>query len=273
MARYFGTDGVRGRANADLTPELALAVASAAARVLAIHSAADSAAGAGPVAVVGRDPGSPARCWRPRWWPACLGRRGRAAGRGAAHPGGGLPDPALRRRPRRGAVGQPQPDARQRHQAVRPGRAEAAGRPRGRDRGRDRGRLAHRPARPGSRSAGSPRVPTGAPATSSTCWPRRRRRWPASRWWWTAPTGRLRGGRRAVQPGRRRVLVVAGDRTARTSTTASAPPTSTPWPRSCCATGRPRHRPGRRRRPVPRRRRRRRRWWTATRSWPSAPAR
>ena len=47
----FGTDGVRGRANDDLTPELALAVASAAARVIidADHSHR-------PVAVVGRDP-------------------------------------------------------------------------------------------------------------------------------------------------------------------------------------------------------------------------
>ena len=51
MAKYFGTDGVRGRANADLTPELALAVASAAARVLASHDGSHR-----PVAVVGRDP-------------------------------------------------------------------------------------------------------------------------------------------------------------------------------------------------------------------------
>jgi phosphoglucosamine mutase len=51
VARYFGTDGVRGLANADLTPELALAVASAAARVLASHDGSHR-----PVAVVGRDP-------------------------------------------------------------------------------------------------------------------------------------------------------------------------------------------------------------------------
>jgi phosphoglucosamine mutase len=47
----FGTDGVRGLANADLTPELALSVASAAARVLVAHDASHR-----PVAVVGRDP-------------------------------------------------------------------------------------------------------------------------------------------------------------------------------------------------------------------------
>src|SRR5690348_1097852 len=51
MGRYFGTDGIRGLANADLTPELALSVASAAARVLVAHDASHR-----PVAVVGRDP-------------------------------------------------------------------------------------------------------------------------------------------------------------------------------------------------------------------------
>lgn len=51
MGRYFGTDGVRGLANADVTPELVLAIASAAARVLAFHDGAHR-----PVAVVGRDP-------------------------------------------------------------------------------------------------------------------------------------------------------------------------------------------------------------------------
>ncbi|MFF5230068.1 phosphoglucosamine mutase [Dactylosporangium sp. NPDC000521] len=51
MGRLFGTDGVRGRANADLTPELAMAVAIAATQALfeRDHSHA-------PLAVVGRDP-------------------------------------------------------------------------------------------------------------------------------------------------------------------------------------------------------------------------
>ncbi|MEO9220512.1 MAG: phosphoglucosamine mutase, partial [Mycobacteriaceae bacterium] len=49
--RLFGTDGIRGLANAELTAELALSVAESAAAVL-------SASGLGhrPVAVVGRDP-------------------------------------------------------------------------------------------------------------------------------------------------------------------------------------------------------------------------
>jgi phosphoglucosamine mutase len=51
LGRLFGTDGVRGRANSDLTPELALAVARAAAAELA-----DRDGTARPVAVVGRDP-------------------------------------------------------------------------------------------------------------------------------------------------------------------------------------------------------------------------
>ena len=50
MGRLFGTDGVRGRANADLTPELALAVAVAAA-----HTLAETDKSHPPLAVVGRD--------------------------------------------------------------------------------------------------------------------------------------------------------------------------------------------------------------------------
>jgi phosphoglucosamine mutase len=51
MGRLFGTDGVRGRANAELTPELALSIAVAAAHVLGEHQGH----GRRPVAVVGRD--------------------------------------------------------------------------------------------------------------------------------------------------------------------------------------------------------------------------
>ena len=52
MPRLFGTDGVRGVANADLTPELALRLASAAAHELVEQRGAASGR---PVAVVGRD--------------------------------------------------------------------------------------------------------------------------------------------------------------------------------------------------------------------------
>ncbi len=51
MGRLFGTDGIRGLANAELTPELAVAVAGAAARVLIGHDPSHR-----PLAIVGRDP-------------------------------------------------------------------------------------------------------------------------------------------------------------------------------------------------------------------------
>lgn len=51
MARLFGTDGVRGLANGELTPELALSVAAAAARVFTEHDRSHR-----QVAIVGRDP-------------------------------------------------------------------------------------------------------------------------------------------------------------------------------------------------------------------------
>jgi phosphoglucosamine mutase len=51
LGRLFGTDGVRGLANADLTPELSLSVARAAAGVLADRDGTSR-----PVAVVGGDP-------------------------------------------------------------------------------------------------------------------------------------------------------------------------------------------------------------------------
>jgi len=59
MGRLFGTDGVRGLANAYLTPELALSVATATAGILAPTSAAPTGAAQGngrrPVALIGRD--------------------------------------------------------------------------------------------------------------------------------------------------------------------------------------------------------------------------
>lgn len=58
MGRLFGTDGVRGLANGDLTADLALGLSQAAARVLTQGRHADElrAAGKRPTAVVARDP-------------------------------------------------------------------------------------------------------------------------------------------------------------------------------------------------------------------------
>lgn len=50
MGRLFGTDGIRGLANRDVTPELAMALAEAGARILGAHE------GERGTAVVGRDP-------------------------------------------------------------------------------------------------------------------------------------------------------------------------------------------------------------------------
>jgi len=50
MGRLFGTDGIRGLANRDVTPELAMALAEAGARILGTHE------GERGTAVVGRDP-------------------------------------------------------------------------------------------------------------------------------------------------------------------------------------------------------------------------
>src|SRR3981189_3062875 len=51
MGRLFGTDGVRGLANADLSPQLAMSIAEAAAHVLAERDHSHQ-----PRAIVGRDP-------------------------------------------------------------------------------------------------------------------------------------------------------------------------------------------------------------------------
>src|SRR5258706_14212119 len=51
MGRLFGTDGIRGLANADLSPELAMSVAIAAAHVLVEADRSHA-----PLAVVGRAP-------------------------------------------------------------------------------------------------------------------------------------------------------------------------------------------------------------------------
>jgi len=58
MGRLFGTDGVRGLANGDLTAQLALELSQAAASVLTHGRHADElkAKGQRPRAVIGRDP-------------------------------------------------------------------------------------------------------------------------------------------------------------------------------------------------------------------------
>ena len=262
MARLFGTDGVRGLANVDLTAELALGLSVAAARVLGR---------------AGRD-----RATRGRW----SARDPRASGEFlsaavvaglasagvdvldvgvAADPGAGPPGGRHRRRLRRDAVRLAQPDARQRAEVLRPRRHQAARRRRGRRRARlPRGRRA--PARPAPPSAASTRGPDVEPdartPTSRTCSPpcRHPARWRAAR-------------RRRLRQRRRQRDLARGccaEAGARVTALFAAPDglnindgCRLDAPRAAAGRGprarrRHRPRPRRRRRPLPRRGRRRR---------------
>ena len=141
MGRIFGTDGVRGLANADLTPEFAMPIAIAAAHTLAEHDRTHP-----PVAIVGRDPRASGEMLEAAVV-AGLTSTGadRGAGRRAADARPGVPGHLDRRRPRRDDLRVAQPDAGQRHQAVLRRRAQAARR-RSRTRSATRSRRC-RPAR------------------------------------------------------------------------------------------------------------------------------
>ena len=112
MARLFGTDGVRGLANVDLTPELALAVGVGAVRALGVRR--------GRTVVIGRDT-------RPsgEFLEAAVIAGLASAGADVVSLGV-VPTPAVAHAvaasgadSRRRAFGQPQPDARQRDQDLR----------------------------------------------------------------------------------------------------------------------------------------------------------
>ena len=185
MARLFGTDGVRGLANRDLTAELALDLSVAAAHVLADLGAFE---GHRPVAVVGRDGRASGEFLAAAAAAglASAGRRRPRRGR-PAHAGRRVPHGEHRRRPRRRPVRLAQPDARQRAEVLRPWRRQAGRRARGRRRGAHAravgppdglSRRTDPPVRPGQR---------GLPRT--TCGLRPRPPWPGSPWRWTARTG------------------------------------------------------------------------------------
>ena len=167
MTLSFGTDGVRGVANVELTPRARPGPGSC--------RGARCSAG-GRVASSAATPAVRARCCRPRWPPGCGRRRRRRRPRRAAHPGGGDWLARLHGRAGRDDLGLAQPLRRQRHQAVRRGRAASStttceadleararrrcstprcrGRPRRADRRRGRHRRAttRRGARPTSRT-------------------------------------------------------------------------------------------------------------------------
>ena len=214
MTLRFGTDGVRGVANRDLTPELVTALGRAAARVL----------GADRPFVVGRD----TRRSGPLLEAAlvaglCSEGADVERARRSAHPRRRVPRPVVRRAGG-GALRQPQPVPRQRREALRTRRPQD----RRRARGADRDRAA--PARRRRRRRRSRRARSGRRARP----PRRGRRLhrpplgragrpPARR---AVGRGRLRQRRRlrgrAVGPACARRLGRA------CSTTSPTAPTSTP---------------------------------------------
>ena len=248
MARLFGTDGVRGLANVDITAELALYLSVAAAHVL---GAGPAQPGRKPKAVVGRDPRAsgeflsplrsspgwplpastsmtsascprpPLRSSRPTWTPTsgscCRPRttRCRTTASSSSPPAGTSSPTPWRTR-------------------SRPGSPE--------------GSAHRRRGRPGSNRAGRPlrRPPARASPTGST----------GSRSSSTARTGGVRGVARGVPPAGAEVSRSAPSPTASTSTTATARPTSTTARRSSRQAA-DLASPRRRCRPLPRRRRRR----------------
>ena len=155
----FGTDGVRGVANEELTAELALALGRAAARVLPARPSSSAAT-----------PGVRARCSRPPSRPAWPRRGPTSSTSACCRPPAWPPWPSRRERARRHDLGLAQPLRRQRHQAVQPARDEAARRGRGGDRARARRAswptpTARRAARPATGWGAS--APTPTPSTST----------------------------------------------------------------------------------------------------------
>ncbi len=256
MARtWFGTDGVRGSANTELTPELVLALGTGRRPHHHRHHVPDRP----------RHPQvRPHAAGRTRCGPGQRGGRCRRR-RGPAHAGPGLAGrqagPA-----RRGHLGVPQSVRRQRDQAVRGGRHQAQ---RGTGAGH-RGRAPPGP-RPGAQGTPTARGPRGGdhphrarprgPPTWST-WRRHPRR---------STTGRAAGGggqcqRQRIRPGRRvfeqlGAEVVAIGRRARRhqhQLRLRLDGHRAVEPGRGGARGAPRPRPRRRRRPAARRRRDRR---------------
>ena len=123
MTLKFGTDGVRGVAGVDLTPELVVALGRAAVRALGARRAVPDRA---------RHRAGRGRCSRPRSSPGICAEGGSAGSLGV------LPTPGLAgacvvgRSPGGDDLGQPQPVPGQRHQVLRGRRSEAARRDRGR---------------------------------------------------------------------------------------------------------------------------------------------
>ena len=267
MGRLFGTDGVRGLANADLSPELAMSVAVAAAHVLAEADRSHA-----PLAVVGRDPRASGEMLEAAVV-AGLASAGATVVRVGVLPTPGVAFLTAEANADLGvmlsASHNPMPDngiklfAAGGHKLPRRGRGPDRG-------GRGRaGRLAppdRRRHRPGARPARRGRALRQAPG-------RRDRR--------TALDGLkvvvdcANGAASEVAPEVYReagaeVIAINAEPDGHNINDGCGSSTWTLRAGGARARRRPRHRPRRRRRPVPGRERRRRRWSTATRSWRSS---
>ena len=131
MGRLFGTDGVRGKANEALTAELALSLSVAQARVL---GETGEFHGHTPFAVVGRDPRASGEFLEAAVVAGLASAGVNVVRLGVLPTRSRVPHRGLRRRSRRHAVGQSQPDARQRHQVLCARRQQAGRCARGRHR-------------------------------------------------------------------------------------------------------------------------------------------
>ena len=215
VRKYFGTDGIRGRANAVITPELALKVGQAAGLIFRNGEHRNRVLDRqGHAALRLHDRDRHGRRLH-------IGRHGCAANRPDADAGRRHAHALDARRPRRDDLGFAQPVRRQRHQALRSGWLQALGRDRAPDRktGRRRTRQAAgqagraRPRQADRRRAGPlHRVRQAHPAAQ-----------PVLRG--TADRGRLRqwrclpgGSRRALGARRRGDLRSGSSPTASTST-------------------------------------------------------
>ncbi len=213
MPRLFGTDGVRGLANRELTADLALGLAQAAAAVLTQGRHADElrAAGRRPVAVVARDPRVSGE-FLTAAVAAGLASSGVDVLDAGRHPDPGdrVPDRLHPRRLRRDDLGVAQPRARQRHQVLLVRRHEAPRRGRGPHRVATSASRSSRPS--AAASAASSDSPTPRTATSCTCSARCRTASTASTSCSTAPTARPRASRprRSATPGAK-VTVIGAD--------------------------------------------------------------
>lgn len=122
MGKYFGTDGVRGVAGADLTCEMAMLIGRGAAAVLT------SSTGHKPRILIGKDTRQSGDMLEAALTAGLCSVGADVEPGRRPHSRRGLSGAQVQRRRRRGHLGVSQPDGIQRHQDLRRHRLQAAGR-------------------------------------------------------------------------------------------------------------------------------------------------